>query len=98
MLIGTPTSNAQLKHERSMTINENTQYARLVIVVASAPKLGKRRASDGAASITCIDDNTMFDFLEVARDVRPSSGAIVATDRSDISSQRSHYRGIGTCS
>jgi hypothetical protein len=74
MLIGTPTSNAQLKHERSMTINENTQYARLVIVVASAPKLGKRRASDGAASITCIDDNTS----EILAN-RKTSGAAAAS-------------------
>lgn len=54
---GTPTSNVQLSNESSITTSENTQYARLMIVAAAAPKLGKRRVSVGAASMTCIGDS-----------------------------------------
>jgi hypothetical protein len=56
-LKGRPISNAQLKHERIMTVSENAQYARLIVLVSSTPKLVKRSVSDGAASMTCIDDS-----------------------------------------
>ena len=62
---GTPTSNVQLSNESSITTSENTQYARLMIVAAAAPKLGKRRVSVGAASMTCIGDFGNSDILSV---------------------------------
>lgn len=72
---GTPNSNVQLSNESSKMTSENTQYARLMIVAAAAPKLGKRRVSVGAASMTCIDDNVN----EILANRKNSSTAAAST-------------------